>query len=34
MGTDEDYQKADQGIVQKDLAPNPKKTKIYQELYS
>ncbi len=32
MGTEEDYQKADPEIIQKELVPNPRKPKIYQDL--
>jgi len=32
MGTEEDYQKAGPEIVQKEMAPNPKKSHIYQDL--
>jgi nitroreductase len=32
MGGEEDYQKADKETVEKDLLPNPKKDKIFQEL--
>ncbi len=32
MGTEDDYQKADKEIVEKELVPNPKKTKISENL--